>query len=82
MGDLIITGHNLQVISQNTIYRTVDELISFIDLLMRWPLRSFYLISQYAGLETPETPGDYALQMRLAHSIGLRRKTPSELAEA
>lgn len=82
MGNLIITDHNLRVVPQKTIYRTVDELISFTDLLLRWPFRSFYLVSQYAGLETPENPGDYALQMRLAHGIGLRRKTPAELADA
>ena len=82
MGKLIITDHNLQVIPQETVYRPIDELTSFADLLLRWPFRSFYLVSQYAGLETPENPGDYALQMRLAHSIGLRRKIPAELMEA
>ena len=82
MGDLIINDPNLQIIERKTVYRTVDELISFADLLLRWPFRSFYLISFYAGLETPETPQNYYLHMRLAHGIGLRRKTPAELEEA
>lgn len=82
MGDLIITDHNLQVIPQGTVYRAIGELISFADLMLRWPFRSFYLISFYAGLEMPEVTNDYYLHMRMARSIGLRRKTPAEFAEA
>lgn len=82
MGDLIINDHNLRVAPPPTIYRTIDELISFADLLLRWPFRSFYLVSFYAGLDTPENPFNYYLHMRLAHTIGLRRKIPAELEEA
>lgn len=82
MGDLILTDHNMKVVPQKTVYRAVDELISFTDLLLRWPFRSFYLVPFYAGLDTPEDPENYRLQMRLAHGIGLRRKTPDELEAA
>ncbi|MDR2980837.1 MAG: hypothetical protein LBV12_01170 [Puniceicoccales bacterium] len=82
MGDLIINDHNLRAIPPKTIYRSIDELISFADLLLRWPFRSFYLVSFYAGLDTPENPFNYYLHMRLAHTIGLRRKIPAELEAA
>lgn len=82
MGDLILNDRNHHEVKAKTVYRTVDELISFADLLLRWPFRSFYLVSFYAGLDTPEKPFEYYLHMRLAHGIGLRRKTPAELEEA
>lgn len=82
MGELVLTDNNMIVVPQKTVYRSVDELISFADLLLRWPFRSFYQVSLYAGLDTPEDPDSYRLKMRLAHGIGLRRKTPAELEDA
>lgn len=75
MGDLVFMEGDYNIDNYTPVYRTVGELISFADLLLRWPFKSFYRVSFFAGLETPETPGDYRLPMRLARSIGLRHET-------
>lgn len=72
MGNLVFAEGDYNKSNFTPVYRTVGELISFADLLLRWPFKSFYRVSFFAGLETPETPGDYQLHMRLARSIGLR----------
>ena len=72
MGDLVFEESDYNATHFTPVYRTVGELVSFADLLLRWPFKSFYRVSFFAGLETPETPGDQYLHLRLARSIGLR----------
>lgn len=76
MGNLVFIDGDYIKDNFTPVYRAVGELVCFADLLLRWPFQSFYRVSFFAGLEMPETPGDYQLHMRLARSIGLRYEDP------